>query len=165
VIFPVWQRLVPEAETTGFSVLAGGLVLAIMILPTIVSLSENALSAVPIEYREASLAIGANRSETTLRVIVPAARSGILASVILGMGRAIGETMAVLLITGNVALIPKSVFDPAATLTGTIALEMGYAGEEHRQALYAVGIVLFCFIFLLNLAARTFAKKAGGRGR
>jgi len=161
---PIIQYFDPEATTTGFSILAGGIVLAIMILPTVVSLSENAISAVPDEYREASFAIGANRRETAMHILVPAAKSGILASIILGMGRAIGETMAVLLITGNVALLPKSILDPVATLTGTIALEMGYADASHQQALFAVGIVLFCIIFMLNIIARFVASRMGTAG-
>jgi len=164
IFLPIIQRFDPEATTTGFSILAGGIVLAIMILPTVVSLSENAISAVPHEYREASYAIGANKRETAMFVLVPAAKSGILASIILGMGRAIGETMAVLLITGNVALIPNSILDPVATLTGTIALEMGYADATHQQALFAVGIVLFCIIFLLNIIARFVASRMGTAG-
>ena len=161
---PVIQYFDPEATTTGFSILAGGIVLAIMILPTVVSLSENAISAVPHEYREASFAIGANKRETATHILVPAAKSGILASIILGMGRAIGETMAVLLITGNVALLPKSILDPVATLTGTIALEMSYADASHQQALFAVGIVLFCIIFILNICARFVASRMGTAG-
>ena len=165
IFLPMIQRFDPEATTTGFSILAGGIVLAIMILPTVVSLSENAISAVPHEYREASFAIGANRRETAMYILVPAAKSGILASIILGMGRAIGETMAVLLITGNVALIPNSILDPVATLTGTIALEMGYADASHQQALFAVGIVLFCIIFILNIFARFVASRMGEAGK
>jgi phosphate transport system permease protein len=104
-----------------------------MILPTIVSISENSITAVPKEYKEASLALGANKMETIVKVLIPAARSGILSSIILGMGRAIGETMAVLLITGNMARLPGSILDPVATLTGTIAMEMGYADPTHQQ--------------------------------
>jgi phosphate transport system permease protein len=100
-----------------------------------------------------------------MHVLVPAAKSGILASIILGMGRAIGETMAVLLITGNVALVPKSILDPVATLTGTIAMEMGYADARHQQALFAVGIVLFCIIFVLNITARFVASRMGAAGK
>ena len=162
---PIMQRFDPEATTTGLSILAGGIVLAIMILPTVVSLSENAISSVPHEYREASYAIGANKRETATHVLIPAAKSGILASIILGMGRAIGETMAVLLITGNTALVPKSILDPVATLTGTIALEMGYADAKHQQALFAVGIVLFLIIFVLNIVARSVASRMGVGGK
>ncbi len=160
-ILPVFQFFNPDTNTTGLSVLAGGMILAIMILPTVVSLSENAISSVPIEYKEASLAVGANKRETITKVMIPAAKSGIIASVILGMGRAIGETMAVLLITGNVALLPKSILDPVATLTGTIALEMGYADPTHQQALFAVGIVLFFIIMLLNFIAQFTARRMG----
>jgi phosphate transport system permease protein len=160
-ILPLVQLWTPEARTTGLSILAGAIILAVMILPTIVSLSENAISSVPDEYREASLALGANKPQTITRVLIPAARSGILASVILGMGRAIGETMAVLLITGNVAVLPKSLLDPAATLTGTIAMEMGYADASHQQALFAVGVVLFLIIMLLNAVAQAAAKRMG----
>ena len=149
----------------GLSILAGSIILAIMILPTVVSISENAISSVPHEYREASYAIGANKRETATHVLIPAAKSGILASVILGMGRAIGETMAVLMITGNVALLPQSILDPVATLTGTIALEMGYADATHQQALFAVGIVLFCIIFILNIVARFVVSRMGAGGK
>ena len=161
VFLPIMQIIDPEATTTGFSILAGGIVLAIMILPTVVGLSENAITAVPSDYREASLAVGANKRETAIHVLIPAAKSGILASIILGMGRAIGETMAVMLITGNVALLPGSILDPVATLTGTIALEMSYADAFHQQALFAVGIVLFCIIFILNITARFVASRMG----
>lgn len=164
-ILPLWQRISPSSHTTGLSALAGGFILAIMILPTIVSISENAISSVPDDYREASLAVGANKRETIMHVLIPSAKPGILASVILGMGRAIGETMAVMLLTGNTALLPKSIFDPVATLTGTIAMEMGYADEAHRQALFAVGIVLFLIILLLNLAAQKVSRRMGAVGR
>jgi phosphate transport system permease protein len=151
----------PDAHTTGLSILSGAIILAVMILPTIVSLSENAISSVPAEYREASLALGANKRQTITGVLIPAARSGILASIILGMGRAIGETMAILLITGNVAVLPKSLLDPVATLTGTIAMEMSYAGASHQQALFAVGIILFIIIMLLNAVAQGVSKRMG----
>ncbi|HZK61061.1 MAG TPA: phosphate ABC transporter permease subunit PstC [Anaerovoracaceae bacterium] len=161
-ILPIFQKFNSELNTSGFSILAGAVILAIMILPTIVSLSENAITAVPQEFREASLALGANKMETIMKVIVPAAKSGIFSSVILAMGRAIGETMAVLLITGNVAQMPGSILDPVATLTGTIAMEMSYAGPTHQQALFAIGIVLFIIIMLLNILAQAVMKKIGG---
>lgn len=162
-ILPIYRIFNPEATATGFSILAGAIILAIMILPTIVSISENSISAVPKEFKEASLALGANKMETIVRVLIPAARSGILSSVILGMGRAIGETMAVLLITGNMAKIPGSIMDPVATLTGTIAMEMGYASPTHQQALFAVGIILFIIIMLLNIIAQFSMKGLGGK--
>ena len=162
-ILPIIQVFDPKTTATGFSILAGAIILAIMILPTIVSLSENSISAVPKEFKEASLALGANKMETIVRVLIPAAKSGILSSIILGMGRAIGETMAVLLITGNMAKIPGSVLDPVATLTGTIAMEMGYAAPTHQQALFAVGIVLFVIIMLLNIIAQFSMRGIGGK--
>jgi phosphate transport system permease protein len=164
-VLPLWQKVNPDAQTTGLSVLAGGFILAIMILPTIVSISENAISSVPRDYREASLAVGAGRRETIIHVLIPAAKSGILASIILGMGRAIGETMAVMVLTGNTALLPKSILDPVATLTGTIAMEMSYADLPHQEALFGVGIVLFLIILILNLIAQTIARRMGAVGR
>lgn len=163
LILPILQIFDPKANATGFSILAGAIILAIMILPTIVSLSENSISAVPKEFKEASLALGANKMETIVRVLIPAARSGILSSIILGMGRAIGETMAVLLITGNMAKMPGSIMDPVATLTGTIAMEMGYATPTHQQALFAVGIILFVIIMLLNIIAQFSMRGLGGK--
>ncbi|MDD4564375.1 MAG: phosphate ABC transporter permease subunit PstC [Eubacteriales bacterium] len=161
-ILPIYQIFAPNVSTTGFSILAGAAILAIMILPTIVSMSENAITAVPHEYKEASLALGANKMETMVRVLVPTAKSGILSSIILGMGRAIGETMAVLLITGNMAKMPNTVLDPVATLTGTIAMEMGYASPTHQQVLFAVGIILFIIIMILNIIAQISVRRLGG---
>ena len=161
-VLPIYQIFDPEASATGFSILAGAVILAIMILPTIVSISENSITAVPKEYKEASLALGANKMETIIKVLIPAAKSGILSSIILGMGRAIGETMAVLLITGNMAKVPGSIMDPVATLTGTIAMEMGYADPTHQQALFAVGIILFVIIMLLNIIAQVSMRGIGG---
>jgi phosphate transport system permease protein len=142
----------------GTSVLAAWLILFIMILPTIISISTDSIRAVPREYKEGSLAMGATRWQTIRSVLVPAASSGIIASVILGMGRAIGETMAVLMVAGNSVTIPDSIFAPTSTLTAQIALEMGYATGAHREALFAMGIVLFVFIMILtglaNLASR-----------
>ena len=161
-ILPFVQKFNPDASTSGFSILAGAIILAIMILPTIVSISENAISAVPLEFREASLALGADKRETITKIILPAAKSGIFSSIILAMGRAIGETMAVLLITGNMVQIPTSPLDSAATLTGTIAMEMSYAAPEHQSALFAIGIVLFVIIVILNAIAQAIMKKFGG---
>jgi phosphate transport system permease protein len=143
----------------GFSLLAGGVILAIMILPTIISISEDALRAVPHDYKEASLALGATHWQTIYKVLVPAAKSGIIAAVILGMGRAVGETMAVIMITGNTPLVPKSILDPGPTLTGTIGQEWSYASGEHAQALFTVGIILFILIIAINSMAMLFAKK------
>lgn len=144
---------------TGFSVLAASVVLAVMILPTVIGISIDALSAVPPSYREGSLALGATPWQTVHRVLLPAARSGVLAGVILGMGRAIGETMAVIMVAGNSTRIPHSILSSVRTLTSNIALEMGYAVGEHRQALFATGIILFGFIMILNTTANFLSRK------
>lgn len=138
----------------GFSVLASALVLGIMILPTMVSVSYDALRAVPPVYREGMLALGSTDWQAVKMVVLPAARPGILAAAILAMGRAIGETMAVIMVAGNSTIIPTSFLDPVRTLTSNIALEMGYATGLHRQALFATGVVLFVIISILNLTAR-----------
>ncbi|MEW6622478.1 MAG: phosphate ABC transporter permease subunit PstC [Bacillota bacterium] len=152
----------PANYQTGYSVLGAATVLAIMILPTIINISEDAIRAVPREYKEGALALGATNWQTIYRVLVPAAKSGILASIILGTGRALGETMAVIMVVGNTTLIPefgwKGLFAPVRTLTGNIALEMGYAAPEHQQALFATGIVLFIFIIILNAITTRLAK-------
>jgi phosphate transport system permease protein len=135
----------------GYSVLACGLILAVMILPTIISVSEDAIRAVPNEFREGSLALGATKWQVITGIIVPTARSGIIASAILGMGRAIGETMAVLMVGGTVVMIPDSLLSPVAPLTAVIALEWGYASGDHQIALFAVGIVLLIVIMALNI--------------
>lgn len=137
----------------GLSLLAGSIILGIMILPTIISISEDAMRAVPKAYRDGALALGATPWQTIWRVVVPAARSGIMASVILGMGRAVGETMAVIMVVGNALAMPRSLLDPATTLTSNIGLEMGYAAGKHREALFAMGVVLFVFIMVLNSIA------------
>jgi phosphate ABC transporter permease protein PstC len=143
----------------GLSVLAAAIILGIMILPTIISISIDSLEAVPRSYREGSIALGATRWQTTRMVMVPAAKSGIIASIILGMGRAIGETMAVIMIAGNAATIPRSPLAPVRTLTSNIALEMGYAAGEHREALFATGVILFIIIMVLNTAANLTSKR------
>jgi phosphate transport system permease protein len=143
----------------GFSLLAGGVILSIMILPTVISISEDALRAVPRDYKEASLALGATHWQTIYKVLLPAAGSGIMAAIILGMGRAVGETMAVIMITGNTPLIPKSILEPGPTLTGTIGQESAYASGEHAQALFTVGIFLFAIIIIINSTALLFSRK------
>lgn len=169
IIIPIIRKfavaLNPNNQTTGFSVLAGAIVLAIMILPTIVSISSNSISSVPRRYKEASLALGADNRETITKVLLPAAKSGIISSIILAMGRAIGETMAVLLITGNVAQIPHGLTSPVATMTGVIAMEMNYATKQHQEALFAIGIVLFVIIVILNGFAQIIVKKLGGASK
>lgn len=158
VIVPLIRK---TFNNQGFSVLAASIILAIMILPTIVSISESAIRSVPKEYKEGSLALGGSHWQAIYKVIVPAARSGIIAGIILGMGRAIGETMAVIMITGNSTMIPESILSPVRTLTGNIGIEMGYASGEHQQALFATGVVLFIFIMILNAAANLIPKKVG----
>lgn len=142
----------------GFSVLSASLVLGIMILPTMVSVSYDALRAVPQAYREGMLALGSTDWQAVRMVILPAARPGILAATILAMGRAIGETMAVIMVAGNSTIIPTSFLDPVRTMTSNIALEMGYATGLHREALFATGVVLFVIISVLNLTARAIVK-------
>jgi len=138
----------------GLSILAGSIVLGIMILPNIVSISEDAIRAVPRSYREGALALGATRWQTIWRVVLPAARSGIIASIVLAMGRAVGETMAVIMVVGNALEMPHSILDATTTLTSNIGLEMGYASGQHREALFGIGVVLFIFIMSLNSLAR-----------
>jgi phosphate transport system permease protein len=150
---------------TGLTALSGSIMLAFMAMPTIVSVAEDALYSVPKSYKEGALALGATRWQTIHRVLLPAASSGILAAVMLGIGRVIGETMAVMMITGNSAVIPKMIFSnlfgfaqPVRTMTATIAAEMGetVVGSEHYFALFAIGIVLFIISFFINVTADLF---------
>jgi ABC-type phosphate transport system permease subunit len=134
-----------------------------MILPTVISISMDALEAVPRSYREGSLALGATMAQTVSHVVLPAARSGIVTAVILGMGRAIGETMAVMMVTGNALDLPRSPLDPIRTLTSNIALELGYASGKHQQALFATGVILFVMIMILNLAATATSRRRARR--
>jgi phosphate transport system permease protein len=143
---------------TGLTALSGAIMLAFMAMPTIVSIAEDALYSVPKTYKEGAFALGATHWQTIWRIMLPAASSGILAAVMLGIGRVIGETMAVMMITGNSAVIPTSIFQPVRTLTATVAAEMGEAvvGSEHYFALFAVGIVLFIISFIINVSADLF---------
>jgi phosphate ABC transporter permease protein PstC len=143
----------------GLSLLAAAVILGIMILPTIISISIDALTAVPDIYRDGSIALGATEWQTVRRVVLPAASSGIITAVILGMGRAIGETMAVIMVAGNAIKLPASILDPVRTLTSNIALELGYAAGRHREALFATGIVLFVIIMILNLSATLITRR------
>ncbi|MGI6199626.1 MAG: phosphate ABC transporter permease subunit PstC [Christensenellales bacterium] len=136
---------------TGNSILTASLLLGVMILPTIIGLSEAALRAVDNSYYEGALALGATHERAVFFTVLPAAKSGVLSSVILGIGRAIGETMAIVMIVGNQTVLPTSVLDGVRTLTVNIVLEMSYAAELHREALIATGVVLFVFILILNL--------------
>lgn len=143
---------------SGLTALAGSIMLAFMAMPTIVSIIEDSIVSVPKSYKEGSLALGATHWQTIYKVILPAASSGILAAIMLGIGRVVGETMAVLMITGNAAVLPTSFLQPVRTLTATIAAEMGEAvsGSSHYFALFAIGIVLFVISFVINLLADMF---------
>jgi phosphate transport system permease protein len=154
---------------TGLTAFTGALVLAYMALPTLISVAEDALDAIPKSYRDAGLALGATHWQIVWRVIVPAARSGIVVAVMLGMGRAIGETMAVMMVTGNAARMPLALdawFRPMRTMTATIAAEMGEVaqGSTHFHALFGIGVILFVVTFLINLAAATPIFKKRRRG-
>lgn len=143
----------------GATLLAAILVLAIMILPTFVAVAETAIRAVPKEYEEASLALGANRWETMIHVVLPAAKSGLLAATVLGVGRAIGETMAVIMVSGNVANMPE-LFSSVRFLTTAVASEMAYSSGVHQDALFTIALILFVFILLLNSVLQLIIKKA-----
>ncbi|MCL1051190.1 phosphate ABC transporter permease subunit PstC [Shewanella abyssi] len=147
--------IVPAIETifnipAGNTILAGIIVLAIMILPTVITISETSLRALPPVYKEGALALGASHIYTVFKVLIPAARSGIFTGVALGVARAIGETMAIIMVMGNAPAMPGSILEPARTLTANIAMEMSYATGIHSSALYSTGIVLLVFIVLLN---------------
>lgn len=146
--------IVPFVKETfggdGNSMLTACILLAMMILPTIILQAESAIRAVPESYFEGSLALGATREASVLRTVVPAARSGILAAIILGVGRAVGEIMAVMMVAGNQARMPKGLLKGIRTMTVNIVMEMGYAADLHREALIATGVVLFVFILLIN---------------
>ena len=143
---------------SGLTALTGSIMLAFMAMPTIVSIIEDAITSVPRSYKEGALALGATHWQTIRRVILPAAFPGIIAAVMLGIGRVIGETMVVLMITGNAAIIPTSILQPVRTLTATVAAEMGEVirGSQHYYALYGIGLVLFIITFFVNLMANIF---------
>ena len=143
----------------GLSILAGSIILAIMILPTIISISEVSLLALPRYYKDGALALGLNHWQAIRSVLLPAARSGIVAAVILGVGRAIGETMAVIMVLGNAVALPSSILDPVRTLTTNIGIEMGYAAGEHQEALFATGVMLFIIIMILNSLAQYVSRR------
>lgn len=157
VIVPVIQDLL---GTSGKGVLTASILLGLMILPTIISTAESSLRAAPDMYYEGALALGATKERSIFGAVFPAARSGILSGVILGIGRAIGETMAVVIVAGNQAIIPKSLTDGVRTLTANIVLEMAYAAELHREALIATAVVLFVFILAINLCFSAIKRKA-----
>ncbi len=156
VIVPIMQKIF---GTNGKGVLTASILLAIMILPTIISVTESNLEQVPKEYYEGALALGTSHEKSVFKVCVPAARSGILAGIVLGLGRAIGETMAVMMVAGNSAVIPNSILSGVKTLTTNIMMEMGYATDLHREALIATAVVLFVFILIINLVLNRIERK------
>lgn len=155
-------RQIPVAGNTGFGLMSASIVLAVMILPTIANIAEDAIRAVPPHYKEGSLALGATHWQTIVGVILPAARSGIVAAIILGIGRAVGETMAMIMVIGNSIIMPAPLnnnpltifLSQARTLTGNIAVEISYATGLHENALFATGVVLFVLIMIINSSAR-----------
>lgn len=160
VVVPLIMKITPEVQ--GQSLLAVIIVLSIMILPTIVSLSEASIRAVPKSYREASLGLGASKIQTIFHAVLPAAKSGILSATVLGIGRAIGETMAVMMIAGNPSSgLPKSIWSMVRPLTTNIAMEMSYASGRQSEMLFATGVVLFVFIMAVNLTLIKLTHKAG----
>lgn len=152
VLVPFVRTISEPLDGKGNSIATASILLAIMILPTIIGVVEPALRAVPRSYYEGALALGATHERSVYTAVVPAAGSGILAGIVLGVGRAMGETMAVIMVAGNQARMPKGIFQGIRTLTGNIVIEMGYAAGLHREALIATGVVLFAFILIINLA-------------
>lgn len=160
ILVPFVRANTPDNVTgNGLSLLAASVLLGIMILPTIITVAQSALDAVPKKYYEGSLALGADHERSVFRVIVPAAVSGIMAGIVLGVGRAIGETMAVIMVAGNQPAIPGSIFDGVRTMTANIVLEMGYAADLHRGALVATGVVLFVFILFITMLFNVIKKR------
>ncbi len=165
VVVPLVRRI-PVPYNTGFGLLAASIVLAVMILPTIANIAEDAIRAVPREYREGSLALGTTHWQTITGAVLPAARSGLVAAIILGIGRALGETMAMIMVIGNSVIIPRPLngnpltlfLSPARTLTGNIAVEISYASGLQEHALFATGVVLLVLIMIVNGAAHAFMK-------
>ena len=145
---------------TGGSLLAAVIILIIMILPTIISVSETAIRAVPKQYEDASLALGSTKLQSIFKVTVPGAKSGIVAGMVLGVGRAVGEAMAVMMVAGNAAIMPEFL-KPARLLTASIPIEWAYSGGLHREALYGIGLVLFIFIMIINITLNRILKKGG----
>lgn len=156
VVVPFIRYMHPGS---GMSLLAASLILGLMILPTVITVARSSLDAVPKSYYEGSLALGATHERSVFRILVPAAASGIIAGVVLGVCRAIGETMAVVMVAGNQTVIPDSLFDGVRTMTANIVLEMGYAAGLHREALIATGVVLFVFVLILTLALNVIKKR------
>lgn len=158
VIVPLIYNNLGQPISGGLSLLAVIIILSIMILPTIINISETSIRAVRKEYKEGSLALGASHIQTIFKVLIPAAKSGIFTGIVLGIGRAIGETMAVILVAGNSVQMPTGILSSVRTLTSNIALEMGYSADLHREALFATGVVLFTFIMILNILLNVFIR-------
>ena len=156
VIVPMVQNMFGGS---GKSLLTASVLLGIMILPTIISVAESNIRAVPEQYYEGSLALGATKERSVFRAVLPAAKMGIMAGIILGIGRAIGETMAVVMVCGNQAIMPRGITEGVRTLTANIVLEMGYASGLHRQVLFTIGLVLFVFIMLINFTLNSVLKR------
>lgn len=150
VIVPMIRKL--TNGESGTSMLAASIILAIMVLPTIIGVTETALRSVPQSYYEGSLALGATHERSVYAIVFPAAKSGVMAGIVLGIGRVIGETMAVIMVAGNQPRMPQGVLEGLRTMTGNIVIEMGYATGLHREALIATGVVLFVFILIINLS-------------
>ena len=157
VLVPIIQEI---TGGTGSTMLTASILLGLMILPTIIGIAESSIRAVPEEYYEGALALGASHQRSVFFVLLPAASSGVFAAIVLGIGRAIGETMAVVMVAGNQARMPAGIFKGVRTLTANIVLEMGYAAELHRDALIATGMVLFTFILILNVIFFTLKRRA-----
>lgn len=159
VLVPMVRALGESVDGKGYSMLTASIPLAIMILPTIIGVVEPALRAVPRSYYEGAVALGATHERAVFSIMLPAAGSGVLAGIVLGIGRAMGETMAVIMVAGNHARMPKGIFQGVRTLTGNIVMEMGYATGLHREALIATGVILFLFILLINLSFSMLRRK------
>ena len=157
VLVPIMQNLFGGS---GKGVLTASILLGIMILPTIIGVSESSIRAVPKSYYEGSLGLGATHERSVFFAVLPAAKQGILAGVILGVGRAIGETMAVIMVAGNQPVVPNSIFSGVRTMTANIVMEMGYAADLHREALLATAVVLFVFILIINLCFSMLKRRA-----
>ena len=164
ILVPIIRPIAEKYDGSGFSMLTASILLGIMILPTIVEVAESSLRAVPESYYEASLALGATHERSVYAVLFPAAKSAIMAGVILGIGRAVGETMAVIMIAGNQPRIPDSIFEGVRTMTANIVIEMGYASGLHREALIATGVVLFVFILILNVCFSLLKRRSEKQG-
>ncbi|MGN1419957.1 MAG: phosphate ABC transporter permease subunit PstC [Eubacterium sp.] len=158
-VVPIVQKI---TDTSGKGILTASILLGVMILPTIINTSEASIRAVPNSYFEGALALGATKEISIFKTVIPAAKSGILSGIILGIGRAVGETMAVVMVAGNQAVLPKAITSGVRTLTGNIVIEMAYASGLHRKALIATAVVLFVFILIINLCFSAITRKREG---